>query len=184
MWQMNLRVAKIIFLAALLGTTGRALRAQSPQPSEYQVKAAYLYNFAKFVEWPSSGEDKHIVIGILGQNPFGAVLENTVKNKSVNGHKLEVKTVTSIAELRNCQIAFISRSEKRRLREIRDGLKGANVLTVGDGIEGFIEAGGIINFAIEEDQVRFDINDYNAKMAGLQISSKLLDLARNRKGGP
>jgi hypothetical protein len=154
-------------------------RAQEFQPSEYQLKSAFLFNFAKFVEWPPEAFAKGrspIVIGILGENPFGGDLERTIRNKTISNRSLAVKEIRSLAEATNCHILFISTSEKQRLPEIIQGLRGASVLTVGE-TERFTEAGGMINFVLEGNKIRFRINDEAAKSAGLKISSKLLSLA-------
>lgn len=156
-----------------------AATAQESQPSEYQVKAAFLFNFAKFVEWPPEafeGETSPLVFGILGDNPFGDALERTIQNKTINRHSLVIKQFHSVAEVTNCHVLFVCASEKKRLAEICGGLRGTSILTVGD-TEGFSEAGGMINFVFENKRIRFQINDEPAKAARLKISSKLLNLA-------
>jgi len=153
--------------------------AQESQPSEYQVKAAFLFNFAKFVEWPSESfpnVTSPMVIGILGDNPFGSDLEQTIQNKTINNRPLVVKLLHSLIEATNCHILFISNSENKRLPEIIQTLRGTAVLTVGETGQ-FIETGGIINFVQEASKIRFQINDDAAKTARLKISSKLLSLA-------
>ena len=140
---------------------------------------AFLFNFAKFVAWPPEAfaeASSPIVIGILGENPFGGDLERTIRNKTISSRSLEVKEIRSLLEATNCHVLFISTSEKQRLTEIIQGLRGASVLTVGE-TERFTEAGGMINFVLEENKVRFRINDEAAKSAKLKISSKLLSLA-------
>jgi hypothetical protein len=154
-------------------------RAQDSQPSEYQLKAAFLFNFAKFVEWPPAAfaaGTSPIVIGVLGENPFGNDLEATIRNKQINNRSLVVQEFKSPAEATNCHILFISASEKTRLPEILSGLSGTNVLTVSE-LEGFTTAGGMINFVHENNKIRFQINDAAAKNANLRVSSKLLSLA-------
>lgn len=154
-------------------------RAQESPPSEYRLKAAFLFNFAKFVEWPPEAfaeKTSPFIIGVLGQNPFGNELEQTIRGKTVNDRSLQVKEFHSVTEATNCHILFISTSEKQRLPEIFKGLRGASVLTVGE-TDRFTEAGGMINFVAEGNKTRFQINDAAAKGAGLKISSKLLSLA-------
>ena len=163
--------------AVLMASSGA--RAQDSLPSEYRLKAAFLFNFAKFVDWPADAFDKSnspMVIGILGDNPFGADLEDTVRNKVINERPLEVKVCPTPAAATNCHILFISTSEKKRLPEILGSLRGASVLTVSE-TDGFTETGGMINFVREGNKVRFQINDAAAKNARLTISSKLLSLA-------
>jgi len=171
----------ILFAATLL-TPGRMhLNAQtnSGRAGEYQVKAAFLYNFAKFVEWPPDAlpnEHSPIVIGILGEDPFGHVLDETVLGKSVNGHELQVTRAKAVQDLKGCQIIFVSSSERKRLPEILANLRGADVLTVGD-TEGFAPSGGIIQFTLRENRVRLMVNVEAAERARLKISSRLLALA-------
>ena len=153
------------------------------QPTEYQIKAAFLFNFAKFVDWPPETfpeTNSPIVIGVLGKNVFGKDLENTIRDKTVNNHHFEFVAVTSAKEAIRCHILFISPSEKDNVKKIVDSLHNASVLTVSETDE-FIKAGGMVNFVIQDDKVRFQISDDAAKKAGLRISSKLLSLAaRNR----
>jgi len=154
-------------------------RAQAPPPSEYQLKAAFLFNFAKYIDWPPEAfaDDKSpFTIGILGANPFGSALEQTVAGKKINDHPIMIQPLSAAIEATNCHIVFISTSEKKRLAEIVQDLRGSAVLTVGE-TERFIEAGGIINFVPEANKIRFQINSEGAKAARLKISSKLLSLA-------
>jgi hypothetical protein len=170
-----------LILACLVN--GTAVPAQETQPSEYQLKAAFLYNFAQFVDWPAGAfaqPTSPLVIGILGDNPFGPGLEQTVRGKTINTHPLSVREFRSLAEVTNaCQILFVSSTEKKRLPEIFAGLRGASILTVGE-TDRFTESGGMINFVLEGTKIRFQINDAAAKSAGLKISSKLLSLASRK----
>jgi hypothetical protein len=154
--------------------------AQVSQHSEYQLKAAYIYNFAQFIDWPPAAfanDSSPLVIAILGANPFGGELEQTIQGKNLNRHPLTVKEVRSPSEAtNNCHILFISLSEKKRLPEIFSILRGTSVLTVGE-TEWFTETGGMINFVLVGTKIRFQINAEAAKRAGLKISSKLLNLA-------
>lgn len=153
--------------------------AQTSHPGEYQIKAAFIFHFAKFVEWPSSAlgtTNSPIIIGVLGDNPFHEDLEKTVRNKTVDDHPLVVKQFQSVAEALGSHILFISASEKGRLAEILKELRGRSVLTVGD-MDRFDENGGMINFVLEDSKIRFKINNEAASKAGLKISSKLLSLA-------
>ncbi len=155
-------------------------RAQPPTAGEYQVKAAFLYNFAKFVEWPSSSfpdASAPFRICVFGQDPFGQALLDITHEKIVSGHKLQVDQVVDVALARTCHILFIASSEKVQLKRIFESLQGTDVLTVGD-IKGFAELGGIINFVLENDRVRFEVNRRAADRAGLKISSKLLGVAK------
>lgn len=176
-----MRVRASIFFALSLGLLLAAVpgHAQSPAPSEYKLKAAFLFNFAKFIDWPAEAfaDDKSpFVIGVLGDNPFGNELEQTVAGKKVNDHPITIQSFRAAAETTNCHILFISTAEKKRLPEIIQALRGTSVLTVGE-TEQFIEAGGMINFVLEAGKIRFQINDDAAKAARLKISSKLMSLA-------
>jgi hypothetical protein len=177
---MRSRATSILGLGVIwLLLTTSASRTQSSPPSEYQIKAAFLFNFARFVEWPTkavAGSSSPMVIGILGENPFHDDLEKTIHNKTIDGHPLVVQEFRSLAEATNSNILFISNSEKARLEEIFKGLKGTTVLTVGE-TEHFTESGGMINFVMEGTKIRFQINNDAASAAGLKISSKLLLLA-------
>ena len=148
-------------------------------PSEYQIKAAFLFNFAKFVDWPPTAfpaPSSPVIIGVLGKNVFGDTLEQTLHDKSINNHPVELRVFHSVAEVTNCHVLFISTSEKGRLAKTLAALQGTSILTVSE-MDEFISAGGMINFVIEDDKIRFEINNDAAEKAGLKISSKLLSLA-------
>jgi len=149
-------------------------------PSEYQVKAAYLFNFLKFVEWPDDAFQDPlapIVIGIVGNDPFGEALPQVVLGKTVQGRDLVIRRYHIGEDLRGSHILFISASEKKRLPQLLAGLHGASVLTVAD-MDHFVESGGMIQFLIENSRVRFAIDVGAASRTRLKISSKLLSLAR------
>jgi len=157
------------------------LSAEESQPSEYQLKAVFLYNFAKFVEWPPeafASRTAPFTIGVVGQNPFGDELERTVRDKGLSGHPFAIKHLRSLSEVSKCQILFICASERKRLAEILKAASVRNVLTVAE-TDRFLQAGGMIRLVMEGNKVRFDINDEAAKSAGLRISSKLLSVARH-----
>jgi hypothetical protein len=157
--------------------------AQQAQPSEYQIKAAFIFNFAKFVEWPAAAfadEKSPLCIGVFGDNPFGADLERFIRDKTINDHPLTMRECPTLEEAKKCHILFISASEKTRLREIFKTLQGANVLTVSE-TDGFTEMGGMVNFVSEGNKIRFQIDDGSAKSVGLKISAKLLSLAAPRR---
>jgi hypothetical protein len=155
-------------------------RAQSPTAGEYQVKAAFLYNFAKFVEWPPSSfsnASAPLQICIFGRDPFGDGLRALTADKTVNGRKFEIDNVVDLQQARSCHILFIAASTAMAVKQIVEGLRGANVLTVGDAKE-FAEQGGMISFVLENDRVQFEVNRKTAEQAGLKISSKLLSVAK------
>jgi YfiR/HmsC-like len=179
-------IAAIMLLFSILFGMPPNMRAAESGPSEYQVKAAFLYNFAKFVKWPDEAfaeTNTPLVIGILGDNPFGSNLELAIKDKFINGHPLSLRAVVSLPEMKLCHVLFVCQKPKRNLAETLEVLKTCSVLTVSE-TEHFCEAGGMINFVMEGSRVSFEINDAAAKRAGLSISSKLLNLARkDDKGG-
>lgn len=154
-------------------------QAQEATPSEYQVKAAFIFNFIKFVEWPAAAftdTNAPLTIGVFGKNPFEDHLQLATQNKLVNNRPVAVKACPSLADARQCHVVFVSNSEKSRLTTVVEGLTGAAVLTIAD-TEGFIKYGGMINFFRDGNKFRFEINDAAARKAGLKISSKLLSLA-------
>jgi hypothetical protein len=156
------------------------MRAQSPVAGEYQVKAAFLYNFAKFVEWPPgsfSDGSAPLRICVLGHDPFGEELRDITSRKTVNGRELRVDRVLDLQLARTCHILFIASSEKANLQRILESLRGADLLTVGD-TKGFVQRGGVINFVLEDNRVLFEVNRKAAEQAGLKISSKLLNVAK------
>jgi YfiR/HmsC-like len=154
--------------------------AQDSAPTEYQLKAAFLYNFAKFVDWPSNSfanDHSPFAICILGVDPFGSTIDDTLRGKTIGDHPVVVQRGKEPADVRHCHIIFISSSEKRRLPEILAALQGVNALIVGE-TERFADSGGTIQLMIEQNHVRFAINTDAAESSGLRISSKLLALAK------
>jgi hypothetical protein len=155
-------------------------RGQSDQPTEYAVKAAFLFNFTKFVEWPESafsGANSPMVIGIVGDDPFGDSLARIVAGQKVEGRAIVIWNKHYGEDLRGCHVLFISASESRHGRQILADLQATAVLTVSD-IEGFAQAGGIMQFVMEDNHVRFVINLDAAAHKQLHVSAKLLALAR------
>ncbi len=164
----------------LLLTGGRPATAQRPLvTSEYAVKAAFLYNFAKFVEWPADAfrsPREPMVLCLLGEEPFGRELDRTVEGKTVSGRQLIVRRLAKPAGLEECRILFVSASEGPRLDQVLAAVGDRAVLTVGED-EAFARAGGIISFVVRQSRVRFQIDRAAAARSGLSISSQLLELA-------
>lgn len=161
--------------ALLLLLTGAAATADSP--TEYEVKAAFVHNIAKFVEWPASaGVKETLRLCILGPGPFGAAAEG-LRGKPVGSKLWEVAPANARANLKECQVLFVGAAEAANLPRLLEGLKGSPVLTVGD-TEGYAERGVMVNLFLEQNKVRFEINNGAAGRAGLRISSQLLKLAR------
>jgi hypothetical protein len=175
-----------MFLAGLLISTYGGLPAQPTSPTEYEVKAAFLYNFAKFVEWPPEATPKaggSFVIGILGQDPFGKDLEDQFSGKSIQDKKVVFTQLSGLQEAAGCQVVFISASETDQLGTILGTLRTPPVLTVSD-MDQFIQRGGMLGFTIDKSRVRFNVNLTAAEKAGFKISSQLLKLAKTVNGKP
>ena len=168
----------ILIVASALLVPGPGVRAELP--SEYQIKAAFLYKFARFVEWPEgtfADDGDPIRIGVLGEDPFGGLLDRVVRDRMVQGRRLEIKRLERIEDLQDCHVLFVGSSHKRRLSQILQHLDGSGVLTVGE-MSLFARDGGMIRLYTKEERVQFEINVDAAERAGLQISSELLKLAR------
>jgi hypothetical protein len=175
-------VARLLLAVGLLvigGGLATQTRAQSA--NEYQVKAAFILNFARFIEWPSDAlrEGDALVIGVIGDDPFGNSIDQIVSRGRANGRRLSVRRMKWGDNLRSCQVLFISSSERKHVREIIEGLRGSSVLTIGD-ISEFNRSGGMIKFFIQDNKVLFEINAAAASQARLKVSSKLMALS---KGG-
>lgn len=169
-------------LGLLIASLGAASPAPAQQASASQVKAAFLYNFAKFVEWPPGTFDSgraDITLGILERDPLAGALAS-LQGKEVQGRKIVVKRSQGIDELKKCHIFFASASEISDLPKILDALKGRPVLTVTDEVDDFARLGVIINLNLVGDKIRFGIDVKNAEKCGLKISSQLLKLAIRR----
>jgi hypothetical protein len=162
-------------LAALLGSV---LSAQ--QVNEYYVKAAYVYNLTKFVEWPpqvfKNGSDP-IVICILGQSPILEALLEAVKGERVDGRTLIVQQFPAAEQVHGCHLLFIAASDRKRTRSILEDVKASGTLTVGEA-EDFLDEGGAVNFKLEGNRIRIEVNLTAVERHGLRISPKLLSLAR------
>lgn len=165
------------FMLALAATFLVALRGQI---DEYYVKARFLCNFARYVEWPSESfkaANEPIAICILGHDPFGGALDQAVDGKLVDGRPFLVRPVSGISPDFHCHILFVPSSEGKRFRSMAGRLEGSAILTVGE-IRGFPADGGVINFRLEDGRVRFEINLEAAERRHLRISSRLLSLAQ------
>ncbi len=152
------------------------MSAQAAPPREYQLKAVFLFNFAQFVEWPSQafpGAQAPLVIGVLGRDPFGASLDETMRGETVNNRPLVVQRYGRVEDIDTCHILFISGSQADRLEHILASLRGRNILTVADA-EGLALRGVMIRLVTVENKIRLPINLEVAQAANLKISSKLL----------
>ena len=187
----------VLILVLLGGAIAPRSRAGSEPSQEYKLKAAFLYNFLKFVDWSKEkmgDANEPITLGIIGKDPFGQAFE-PVKDKDAKDKKVVVKRFKSIADLKKlgesgkdeldqqieavkkCHLLFVCSSEKEYLKDIANAVKQRPVLTVGE-MPGFLEGGGIMNFLVEDNKVRFEVNLTAAEHAKLKIRSQLLRLAK------
>jgi hypothetical protein len=176
------RLKRWLIVSALLFSSGLNLSAQTAPSREYQVKAVFLFNFAQFVDWPPKAfpePQTPLVIAVLGDDPFGTYLEETIRGEKANDRPLVVQRYRRVGEIKTCHVLFISRSETDRLEQILGSLKGRPILAVGDS-EDFALHGGMIQFITEKNKIRMRINLEAVKAAGLTISSKLLRVAETR----
>ena len=178
----NLRAAAFLLIAGIFIMAWASV-VMAEEPSESQVKAAFVYNFPKFIQWPNStlpsGESK-MTLCILGDDPLVDSLES-LTGKIISGRQLSVRRIKGPDDASRCQIVYIGKSERDQTRNILKGMK-EGVLTIGE-MNHFASLGGIINFVIVENKVSFEINIDAAERAGLKISSQLLKLAKIVKDG-
>ena len=171
--------AGLLLLLCLLSTPAIASELND-SPNEYQIKAAFLFNFAKFVEWPAdafASPQAPFAICVLGEDPFGSLLDATLAGKSMGAHPALLRRIKEYGEVRHCHMVFVSSSEIHSYVEVIESVGRSSVLLVGD-TEGFAALGGMIEFTVEGNHVRFLINPDAAQRARLTLSSKLLMLAR------
>jgi len=161
------------------------LWAQGPKPTDYDVKAAYLYNFGRFVEWPDSVATKSdsFNVCVLGQDPFGPALDATLAGETIGGKNVTARRISSPQEAVNCRILFMSSEEGSRLSKIMEALDKGSVLTVSD-MPQFSQRGGMIQFVLEGKRVRFEVNLSAVQRAGLTLSSELLKVATTVRRNP
>lgn len=167
---------------ALAGIVG-ARPAQAALSAEYEIKAAFMYNFAKFVQWPPAAfrqPQSPLVLCVIGQDDFGAALD-TIDHKQAQQRELQVRRHVRLEDAKSCHILFVAQSERARLRLILHAVSGAGVLTVSD-IDRFAEAGGVIGLYELDNKLQFSINPEQAQSAMLQINSQLLKLAKIVRG--
>jgi YfiR/HmsC-like len=175
-----LRLLFVVSVVLFHAVIPSAVEGQEDTVSEYELKAAMLYNLTRFVEWPPSAypdPQTPTVLCILGRDPFGVSLTSLTAGRVVNGRLVVIRHVAGGKEVQRCHVLYISSSERKSLVQVFQALKGANVLTVGEMAQ-FAAHGGMIQFALEEKQVRFQVNLDAAAQADLKISSRLLVLAR------
>jgi len=181
--------ARVVLLAILtmsmIGCSVLSAHAQASSVSEYRVKAAFVYNFAKFVDWPAvafANNQAPLILCIVGTDPFGTVLE-VFKDKTIQHRKFVVQHKSQGEALNDCRIIFISASERHSLGRLLEPLQDNLILTVSD-VDGFLEVGGMINLITVANKIRFEVNLDAVRRAGLTISARLLKLATTVKGMP
>jgi hypothetical protein len=170
---LRLQITSLLLCSVLFGASGKA------PVSEYSVKAAFLYNFARFTEWPETAflePESPIRLCVVGEDPFGEELD-FIDNKRIHGRHLEVIRVRRVEDIEKCHILFVTASMGKHVARILGLIANWSVLTVGDHEE-FAQAGGVISFSNRGNHIGFDINPTAARSAGLALSSRLLSLAR------
>ena len=175
-WRLG-RLAMAGAICALLAAPN--VRAQQATASEYEVKATYLYNFARFTEWPANGaeaKDNSFAVCVLGHDPFGSILDTILAGEAIDGKHMVHRRISAVQDAGDCRIVFISSSEESRLKETLAVLEKMSALTVSD-IPDFSVRGGMIQFVLEQKKIRFAVNLQTAGKAGLVISSELLKVA-------
>ncbi len=168
----------MIVFCALSGGALKAY-AQGSVSREYQIKAAFLYNCTKFVEWPAdrfADENAPLILCVMGKDPFGAILENSFVGKTIKGRAIIINRNIGIDNLKFCHLLFVSSSEQERVPQIVAALLGASVLAIAD-MDRFANQGGGINLVRRRNKIRFEINPDAVNRAQLTLSSKLLELA-------
>jgi len=170
-------VNRLLLSATLLIAGHFSVRAGAQPPAEYEVKAAFIYNFAKYIAWPAPDAGRPLVVGVIGKDPFGRVLDDAMRGRTVQNRKIVVRRFTRVDDVANCDILFVASSETRNLPRILSTLRNAPVVTIGD-MDQFAERGGMINLTMNRDRVQFEINVDALTRAGLKAGSPLLRLAR------
>jgi hypothetical protein len=174
-----------VFIGLLCGAiAATSLGAQESGISEYKIKAAYLYNFGRFVRWPDNspvGKDNSFGVCVLGQDPFGPTLDSTFAGETLDGKSVVIRRVSRPQDALGCRILFISSSEEPHLKAILAVLDNAGALTVSD-MPGFTQQGGMIQFVFQGSKIRFEVNLTSAESSRLVLSSELLKVASTVKG--
>lgn len=168
------RFCRYAFLAAL--AIAARLEAAPPVAEEYHVKAAFLFNFSQFIEWPESSFESPsapFVIGVLGNDPFGRILDETVRGEKIKGRRVVVRRYTHATNVDHCHILFVGKNATDSIEAVVAKQREHGILTVGEGAD-FARRGGVIRFYMDSNRVRFGINVDAARAANLSVSSKLL----------
>lgn len=171
---------RLLIAAAFMLALGPQAWAQSAGLTEYQVKAAFIFNFTKFTDWPESGREASLTVCIAGRDPFGSAL-SAFDGRTVNGREFRVRRSVNSEDLRGCSILFLAQSEERRMNNFLHAAANHPILTVSD-IEGFVDSGGMIGLVMADERVQFDVNLTAVHPTNLKLSSQMLRLARNISG--
>lgn len=148
-------------------------------PTEYALKSVFLYNFCRFMEWPNtafSSPDEPLIIGVLGEDPFGSFLKEAVEGETYHGRPIRIEHYRAAGEIKRCHLLFITRSEAGRINEILAAVAGKSIVTVGES-DTFLEKGGMIALTADRNRVRLRINPASLRAAHVDVSSKLLRVA-------
>jgi hypothetical protein len=173
-------VSPLLVFLLLLAPAARSFAADPQTLTEYQIKAGFFFNFTRFVDWPESAfvtASSPIFICVLGETPLTDLLTDVALGKVVNGRAVSIRRVKASDDLRRCNLLFISAEEGRHTAEILANVKKTNTLTVGE-TPGFAQAGGMINFSIQENKVKLELNLEATTRAGLKVNSKLIAVSR------
>ncbi len=155
-----------------------AVIAQTPH-SEYKIKAVFLYNFTRFIDWPNSAftsREEPFKIGIVGTDPFGEYLEEAVRNEKVGGRPIVIERYKNVKEIKDCQLLYIHSKDQREIKNIINFVQSKNILTVCDNPE-FMKWGGMIRIYSDDNKIRMQINDSAARSVNIKVSAKLLNVA-------
>ena len=173
----------VVLISLLLVGTSAIVTAQSSD-DEYRVKAAFLFHFAQLVDWPANtptGADNSLYLCTFGEDPFQGALESTVEGKAIENRVIRIRHLLRPEDMQGCRILFLGKAQSKHIPMLLADLRNAPVLTVGE-TPGFLAAGGMVCFLLQENKVRFEINLDAARSAGLKIGSRLLVLAQNVVG--
>jgi hypothetical protein len=170
----------LVTVTAVLALVSAPLRAAPvAPPNEYALKSVFLYNFCRFIEWPNSAfssPNEPLIIGIVGEDPFGALLKNAVEGETYHGRPIQIEHYRGPKDIKHCHLLFVGRGESTRLDAILEAVVSKSVLTVGE-TEDFLEHGGMIALPAERNRVRLRVNTSALRSASLDVSSKLLRVA-------
>ena len=174
------KITRWLAVMLMLAGGGTSFAADPETLTEYQIKAGFFFNFTRFVEWPQRAfatPTSPILACVVGETPLTDLLTDVAAGKVVNGRQVSIRRVKPSDDLRGCNLLFISAAEQRHTAEMLESLKNMNTLTVGE-TRGFAQAGGMINFAIQENKVKLELNLDTTTRAGLKVNSKLIGVSR------